>query len=71
MLKIKELKEYLDANFENGKGDVMINFIDSHTKKSLCEDNILGCDVTIDTKESDSTRVVLAVDILISSVIIT
>ena len=70
MLKIKELKEYLDTNFENGKGDVMINFIDSHTKKSLCEDGILGTDVTIDFRESDDIRLVLAVEILINSTII-
>ena len=69
MLKVKELKEYLDANFDDGKGDVMINFIDSHTKKSLCGDGILNTDVTIDTNNSDSLRIVLAVEVLIDTAI--
>ena len=69
MLKVKELKEYLDTHFEDGKGDVMINFIDSRTKESLCGDGILGTDVTIDTRESDDTRIVLAVEVLINTTI--
>ena len=69
MLKVKELKEYLDTPFEDGKGDVMINFIDYRTKKSLCGDGILGTDMTIDSKESDSTRIVLAVEISIDTTI--
>ena len=69
MLKVKELKEYLDANFDDVKGDVMINFIDSHTKKSLCGDGILNTDVTIDTNNSDSLRIVLAVEVLIDTAI--
>lgn len=69
MLTVKELKEYLNANFENDRGNVMINFIDSHTKKSLCGDGILGTDVIIDSKESDNTRIVLAVEVLINTTI--